>query len=54
MAIQPMEFSMKNGLNALQHTVVKYVSRYKDKNGIEDLNKALHAIEMLIEYEENQ
>lgn len=53
MAIQPMDYSMKNNLNALQHTIVKYVSRYKAKNGIEDLKKAKHCIEMLIEYEQN-
>lgn len=51
MAIQPMEFSMANNFNALQHTIIKYVSRYKAKNGIEDLKKAKHSIEMLIEYE---
>lgn len=51
LAIQPMEYSMKNNLNACQHTIVKYVTRYKDKNGIEDLKKAIHCIEMLMEFE---
>lgn len=51
MAIQPMEYSMANNLNALQHTIIKYVSRYKNKNGLEDLEKAKHCIEMLIEHE---
>jgi len=50
MIIQPMEYSMKNNLNALQHTIIKYVSRYKDKNGVQDLEKAKHCIEMLIDY----
>lgn len=51
MAIQPMEYSMANNLNSLQHTIVKYVSRYKDKNGVADLKKAKHCIQMLIDWE---
>lgn len=47
MAIQPMELSMKNGLDACQHTAIKYIMRFRDKNGIEDLDKAIHCIEML-------
>ena len=51
LAIQPMRYSMENGLDALQHTVIKYVTRFRDKNGNEDLEKAKHCIDMLIEYE---
>ena len=51
LAIQPMQYSMKNKLDPLQHTVIKYVTRFRDKNGIEDLEKAKHCIDMLIEYE---
>ena len=51
LAIQPMQYSMKNGLDPLQHTVIKYVTRFRDKAGIEDLEKAKHCIDMLIEYE---
>ena len=50
--IQPMEYSMANGLDACQHTVVKYVTRFRDKGGIQDLRKAIHTLEMLIEFEE--
>lgn len=50
-AIMPMEYSMANNLNACQHTAIKYVTRYKDKGGIEDLRKAIHTIEMLIVFE---
>jgi len=46
-----MEYSMANNLNACQHTAIKYLTRYKDKNGVEDLRKAIHTIEMLIEFE---
>ena len=51
LAIQPMRYSMENGLDALQHTVIKYVTRFRDKAGIEDLEKAKHCIDMLIEFE---
>ena len=53
MPIQPMEYSMANKLNALQHTIMKYVSRYPEKNGIADLEKAKHCIQMLIDWEIN-
>lgn len=51
MKIQPMEYSMKNNLDACQHTIVKYISRFRDKNGIDDLKKAIHCIELLMEFE---
>lgn len=49
--IQPIEFAMANGLNMCQSNVVKYVVRYKDKGGLEDLEKAIHFIRLLAEYE---
>ena len=49
--IQPMEYSMANGLDACQHTIIKYVTRFRDKNGLVDLEKAKHVIDMLIEFE---
>ena len=52
MVIQPMEYSMKNGLGAAEHTVIKYVSRWKDKGGVEDLKKAAHTLQLLIEFAE--
>ena len=54
MAIQPMEYSMKNGLDACQHTAIKYISRFRVKGGIEDLRKAKHVIDMLIQFEEEK
>jgi hypothetical protein len=49
--IQPMAYSMANGLDACQHTIIKYVTRFRDKNGRVDLEKAKHVIDMLIEFE---
>jgi hypothetical protein len=49
--IQPVEYCHKNGLGFCESSVIKYVSRWKDKNGIEDLKKARHFIDLLIEME---
>lgn len=51
MPIQPIEFTHKNNLNFCQGNIIKYVTRYKSKNGIEDLKKAKHYIDLLIELE---
>lgn len=51
LAIQPMRYSLTNGLDAAQHTIIKYVTRFRDKGGIEDLEKAKHCIDLLIEFE---
>lgn len=51
MLIQPIEFCMKNNLNACQTNVIKYICRYKAKNGLEDLKKAKHYIDLLIDFE---
>ena len=52
MKIQPIEYTMANKMNPLQHTVIPPVSRYQAKNGIEDLKKAIHSLELLIQFEE--
>jgi len=51
MAIQPVEFITINDLGYIVGNIIKYVCRYKFKNGIEDLRKARHYIDMLIESE---
>jgi hypothetical protein len=51
LAIEPSEYAIKNGLGFAEGNIVKYVTRYKMKGGVEDLNKAKHYIEMLIEHE---
>ena len=49
--IQPIEFCEINGLGACQSNIIKYVCRYKFKNGKIDLEKAKHCIDLLIELE---
>lgn len=50
--IQPIEYIMANGLGYCEANVVKYVSRWRNKGGIQDLKKAIHYLEILIEQEE--
>jgi len=54
LAIQPVTYINANGLSYLQGNVIKYVTRYKDKNGLQDLEKAKHYINMLIELEDKK
>ena len=50
LAIQPMQYALANKLDYAQANVVKYVTRHADKNGKEDLLKAIHNIELMIEH----
>jgi hypothetical protein len=49
--IQVFEFTMSNKLDPMQHTIIKYVTRFRDKGGLEDLKKARHTIDLLIEHD---
>ena len=49
--IQPIEFIEGNDLGFSVGNIIKYVCRYKYKNGKEDLLKARHYIDLLIELE---
>ena len=49
--IQPIEYCQRNGLGAVESFVVKYVTRWKAKGGVDDLRKAIHLLEMLVEME---
>lgn len=51
MSIQPIEYSFHNKLDPCQHTIIKYVSRFREKGRQEDLEKAKHCIDLLIELE---
>ena len=46
MKIEPIELITALRLNFVQGCIVKYISRYKSKNGVEDLRKALHYCSM--------
>ncbi len=53
-AIEHWNFVLDNSIPYMEAQVIKYVSRWRDKNGIEDLKKAQHFLVKLIEYEEEQ
>ena len=50
--IEPIRFAQENSLDFLQSNIIKYVVRWKLKNGLEDLAKAKRCLEMYIRYAE--
>jgi len=53
-SIQPWDFIAANQLGYFEGNIVKYLSRWRDKGGINDLKKARHYLDKLIELEDNQ
>jgi hypothetical protein len=49
--IQPIEYMFANKLDYFQGAIVKYITRFRDKNGREDLEKIKHLINILIKLE---
>ncbi len=49
--IQHWDFVLSNNIPYMEAQIIKYVSRWRDKNGFEDLEKAKHFLEKLIEWE---
>ncbi len=54
LAIQPVEYCQKNRLGCCESNVIKYVTRHRDKNGEEDIRKAIHTLNILLELEYGQ
>lgn len=54
MGIQPTEYAYANELGFLEGNVVKYVSRHRFKGGAVDIKKAIHYLEMILEWEYNE
>lgn len=50
-AIQPVEYIHANGISFIEGSVIKYMTRWRDKGGIKDLEKAKHFIDLLISLE---
>lgn len=48
-AIQPWDYIAANNIGYFEGTAIKYLTRWKEKGGVEDLKKAIHFIEKLIE-----
>ncbi|WP_419810791.1 hypothetical protein [Bacterioplanoides sp.] len=46
---QVWDFTTHSGFDPITHTAIKYASRHRFKNGLEDIEKAIHCVEKLIE-----
>ena len=53
-AIQPVEFIHKNGIPFIEGNCIKYLCRWRDKGGVEDLKKVKHYLDLLIEMESDK
>jgi hypothetical protein len=51
-AIQPWDYIIANDIPFLEGNAIKYLTRWRDKGGIDDLKKARHYVDKLIETEE--
>jgi hypothetical protein len=51
MPIQPIEFITANNLSFLEGNIIKYVCRHRNKNGADDIKKAMHYCELLLQME---
>ena len=50
--IQPLEFCVANRLGPCESAIIKYVSRWREKGGYEDLRKIKHYVDLLMEFDE--
>lgn len=51
LAIQPIEYAVRNKLGPCETHALKYITRHRDKNGAADVRKAIHVLELLLELE---
>jgi len=54
LAIQPAEYCQRNRLPYCESSVIRYVTRHREKNGREDIEKAIHCLRLLLEIEYSQ
>jgi len=52
--IQPIEYILENKLPFIEGNIVKYITRWREKGGIEDLKKVKHYVEILMEHEDGK
>ena len=50
-AIEPIEYIMENDLPFCEGNVIKYTSRHASKNGAEDIKKAMHYLQFILEHQ---
>ena len=49
LAIQPSEYIRANNIGWYEGNAIKRITRHKDKNGREDIEKAIHELEFILE-----
>lgn len=49
LVIQPIDFIVKNNIPFREGNVIKYVTRHRSKNGKQDIEKAIHYLQMILE-----
>lgn len=49
--IQPIQYITANNIPYIEGNIIKYISRWRDKGGIDDLDKVIHYVELLKEIE---
>lgn len=50
LAIQPVDYIVKNNLGFLEGNVVKYITRWREKGGLQDLDKVIHYVELIKQF----
>jgi hypothetical protein len=54
LVIQPVEFIHANNIGFLEGCIIKRICRWRNKDGIKDLMKIKHEVDLLIELEEKK
>ena len=54
LAIQPVEYILRNNLDYFAGNVIKYITRHKSKGGAEDIRKAIHYCQLILELQYNK
>jgi hypothetical protein len=49
-SIQPIEYIASNNLDFMEGSIVKYITRHKDKGGAGDVRKAIHYCQFILKY----
>ena len=50
-SIQPLEFIVRNNVPFMEGNAIKYIMRHRDKNGVQDIDKAIHYLELIKQFE---
>jgi hypothetical protein len=54
LVIQPVQYITANNIPYIEGNIIKYITRWRNKNGIQDLHKVIHYTQLLIEFEQSK